>query len=80
MIEMQTDSESMNFTPREWQYFVQEICDMIAEGKLDVIRAVNNARYLAILDKSFNLTAREFPRLYRRRDESRFSVDIIPVR
>ena len=67
MIEMQTDSESMNFTPREWQYFVQEICDMIAEGKLDVIRAVNNARYLAILDKSFKDRKRRRGNFYRRR-------------
>ena len=59
MVETQADSESMNFTPREWQYFVQELSDMLAEDKFDVTQAVNNARYLAILDKSFNQIERE---------------------
>lgn len=47
------EGESITFAPREWQYFVQELNDMIAEGKFDVIQAVNNARYLSMLDKSF---------------------------
>ena len=59
MVETQSDSESMNFTPREWQYFVQELSDMLAEDKFDVTQAVNNARYLAILDKSFKQIERE---------------------
>ena len=43
-----------NFTREEWAYFMDEINKQIEEGskKINFARAINNARYMGMLDES----------------------------
>ena len=58
MIEAQTlDTEILNvtedvtFTPLELKFFALELKDMISEGKLNLKKAVHNARYWAEIER-----------------------------
>ena len=44
-------TEDVTFTPLELKYFVLELKDMISEGKLNLKKAVHNARYFAELER-----------------------------
>ena len=60
MIEMQTlDQENIdankliNFAPAELKLFKDELDRQLEEGNgIDILRAIRNARYLAMVDKS----------------------------
>ncbi len=48
-----TGNKNIIFTPEEWEYLMKEVNKQFAEnGTADYQRAINNARYLAELDKS----------------------------
>jgi len=58
MVETQTlDPEILNvtedvtFTPLELKFFALELKDMISEGKLNLKKAVHNARYWAEIER-----------------------------
>ena len=44
-------TEDVTFTPLEWKYFVLELKDMMAEGKFDLPKVINNARYWAEIER-----------------------------
>jgi len=57
--EVHTDNNTIDsgkniiFTPEEWEYLMQEVNKQFAEnGTVDYQRAINNARYLAMLAES----------------------------
>ena len=58
-IENLDEGEPVNFTPSEWKHFVSDVKDMLDHGKFDLIQAVNNARYLTMLDKCFKQLEQE---------------------
>ena len=44
--------ESANFSPRELKIFVREIADMVIAGeKINVAKAIHNAKYFAEIDR-----------------------------
>lgn len=48
------EGKPITFTPLEWRFFVSQLNDMISiGGEFDLIQVIDNARYLALLDKSF---------------------------
>ena len=47
-------TEDVTFTPLELKYFALELKDMISEGKLNLKKAVHNARYFAELERRDN--------------------------
>ena len=47
-------TEDVTFTPLELKYFALELKDMISEGKLNLKKAVHNARYWAELERRDN--------------------------
>ena len=44
-------TEDVTFTPLELKYFALELKDMISEGKLNLKKAVHNARYWAEIER-----------------------------
>lgn len=44
-------TEDVTFTPLELKYFVLELKDMIAEGKFDLPKVINNARFYAEMER-----------------------------
>ncbi|MBR4383514.1 MAG: hypothetical protein IKP64_08145 [Selenomonadaceae bacterium] len=44
-------TENVTFTPLELKYFVLELKDMISEGKFDIPKLINAARYWAELER-----------------------------
>lgn len=45
--------EKITFTPEEWKHFYEEIkLQVESQEPLDLAKAENNARYLAMLDES----------------------------
>ena len=47
-------SKTINFAPREWFFFKAELDKQFAEGNgVDILKALRNTRYLAMLDKGF---------------------------
>lgn len=47
-------NKPINFAPREWTLFKEELDKQFAEGNgVDIFKAIRNARYLAMLEKSF---------------------------
>ena len=60
MAELQTldpyeidESKPITIAPREWFFFKEEVKSQIAEGEgLNFLKALHNARYLAMLDRS----------------------------
>ena len=49
-------SKAINFAPREWFFFKEELDKQFAEGKgvVDILKALRNTRYLAMLDRGFS--------------------------
>jgi len=46
-------SKPINFAPREWTLFQEELSKQFAEGNgVDILKALRNARYLAGLERS----------------------------
>ena len=53
-------TEDVTFTPDEWRFFVLELNDMVSlDDEINIDNAINNARYLAMLDKSFKQIEKE---------------------
>lgn len=47
------ESKPITIAPREWFFFKEEIKTQVAEGKgIDILKALHNARYYAMLDRS----------------------------
>ena len=47
-------SKPINFAPRELTLFQEELNKQFAEGNgVDILKALRNARYLAMLDRGF---------------------------
>ena len=47
------ETKPITFAPREWFFFKEEIKNQIAENKgVDILKALHNARYYAMLDRS----------------------------
>ena len=47
------ESKPITIAPREWHFFKEEIKNQIAENKgVDILKALHNARYYAMLDRS----------------------------
>ena len=47
------ESKPITFAPREWFFFKEELKSQIAEGEgLNILKALHNARYYAMLDRS----------------------------
>ena len=44
-------TENVTFTPLELKFFALELKDMISEGKLNLKKAVHNARYWAEIER-----------------------------
>ena len=44
-------TEDVTFTPLELKFFALELKDMISEGKLNLKKAVHNARYWAEIER-----------------------------
>jgi len=47
------ETKPITFAPREWYFFKEEIKNQIAAGEgVDILKALHNARYYAMLDRS----------------------------
>ena len=47
------ETKPIIFAPCEWYFFKEEIKNQIAENKgVDILKALHNARYYAMLDRS----------------------------
>ena len=47
------ESKPITIAPREWFFFKEEIKTQVAAGKgIDILKALHNARYCAMLDRS----------------------------
>ena len=47
------ETKPITFAPSEWFFFKEEIKNQIAENKgVDILKALHNARYYAMLDRS----------------------------
>ena len=47
-------TEDVTFTPLELKFFALELKDMIAEGKLNLKKAIHNARFYAEMERRDN--------------------------